>query len=193
MSDYGALLDGRLTSTLWARTSGGVANVPPRWYVCRTRARAEKRVDRLLSSRGIESYVPVVEQVRQWSDRTKRIGFPLFPGYVFARFRLALIHELLGTPGIVTVVQVNGHPTPLRDEELESVRVLVCGLNRTGELPKPVQYVEVGEEVIVTRGPFVGVRGVLAEVRGRTRVVVRLSVLRQAVSIELPRGCVQAV
>ena len=27
------------------------------------------------------------------------------------------------TPGIVTIVRTNGYPTPLRDEEIESVRI----------------------------------------------------------------------
>ncbi len=158
-----------------------------RWYACRTHARAEKQADRLLPGHGAESYLPLIERERQWSDRKKRVAFPLFPGYVFARFNLRMIHEVLSTPGIITVVRNNGYPTPLRDEELESVRILITGLNAGGEPPRPVEYLEVGQEVIATEGPFTGMRGVLLEERGRTRVAVRLSALCQAVSVELPR------
>ena len=164
-----------------------------RWYACRTRARAEKQADRLLGSHGVESYLPLIERERQWSDRKKRVAFPLFPGYVFARFNLRMIHEVLSTPCIVTVVRTNGYPTPLGDEELESVRVLVAGVNAGKGLPTPVEYLDVGQEVIVSEGPFSGMCGVLLEERGRARVAVRLSALRQAVSVELPRQILRSV
>lgn len=159
----------------------------PRWYACRTRARAEKRAARLLAGNGVESYLPVIDQLRQWSDRKRRVAFPLFPGYVFARFDLRKTYEVLNTPGIVTIVRANGYPTPLRDKELESVRILVTGVNAGHGMPRPVEKLEIGQEVIVTEGPFSGMRGMQVEDRGRTRVAVRLSGPRQAVSVELSR------
>src|SRR5207247_9430806 len=101
-------------------SAGGGMNEPVRssigWYACRTRPRAEKQVGRLLRLRRVESYVPLLEQVRQWTDRKKRVGFPLFPGYVFARFSLAMVHEVLRTPGIVTIVRNHAGPAPDADD-----------------------------------------------------------------------------
>ena len=164
-----------------------------RWYACRTRARAEKQAARSLVGRGVESYLPLIEQERQWSDRKKRVAFPLFPGYLFARFNLRMTHEVLSTPGIATILRTNGYPTPLRDEELQSVRILVTGVNAGHGRPRTVENLEVGQEVIVTEGAFAGMRGLLIEGRGRARVAVRLSVLRQAVSVELPKRLLRAV
>ena len=165
----------------------------PRWYACRTRARAEKQTDRWLAAHGFESYLPLIEELRQWSDRKKRVALPLFSGYLFARFNLRMIHEVLRSPGVVTIVRTNGHPTPLRDDELESVRILVNGVNAGEGLPRLVETVTVGQEVIATEGVFAGMRGVLLEERGRTRVVVRLSALCQAVGVELPRRVLRPV
>lgn len=193
-----AMLDSRHRRSAF-ESNGESAVVPPqlfdtpRWYACRTRARAEKRADRLLAGNGVESYLPVIEQLRQWSDRKKRVAFPLFPGYVFARFDLRKTYEVLNTPGIVTIVRANGYPTPVRDEELEAVRILVTGVNAGEAMPRPVETVTVGQGVIATEGVFAGMRGVLLEERGRTRVVVRLSVLCQAVSVELPRRVLRPV
>lgn len=164
-----------------------------RWYACRTRARAEKQVDRLLRGWGIEAYVPLIERDRRWADRRKRVGFPLFPGYVFARFRLTDLWVVQGTPGVVLVVRPNGYPTPLKDEELESVRILAAGANATGVLPSPSDFLEVGQEVVVTDGPFKGMTGLLVEVRGRARVIVRLSAIRQAAGVELERKLLRPV
>ena len=156
-----------------------------RWYACRTRSRAEKQVHRRLVGAGRTSYLPLVERDRKWADRVKRVAFPLFPGYVFARFNLYDVHEILQTPGVVTIVRTNRHPSPLRDEEIESVRLLVEGVNRSGVPPSAADYLEPGEEVVITEGPFENMVGVLVEKRARARVVVRLSVILQAVSVEL--------
>jgi len=157
----------------------------PKWYACRTRARAEKQVDRVLAAAGIDSYVPVIERLRQWSDRSKRVTFPLFPGYVFARFSLSALPQIVRTPNLIEVVRVNGYPTPLRDAEIEAVRSLVAGAHHAGVEPSVQDYLVRGQEVRVVHGPFDGLRGILTEVRGRTRIVVRLEAIRQAVSVEM--------
>ncbi len=162
------------------------------WYACRTRARAEKKVASLFEGREIECFLPLVERERQWADRTKIVSFPLFPGYVFARFKLTRLHPVLTTPGVSTVLRPSGYPTPIRDEVIASLRTLVEGSNRAGVPPEPADYLEPGEEVVVTGGPFEGMRGVLVERRGGARVAVRIEALRQATSVEIDRGMVRA-
>jgi len=157
----------------------------PEWYACRTRARAEKKVDRLLTAAGFTSYVPLIERLRKWSDRTKQVTFPLFPGYVFARFSLTSLSEIVRTPNLIEVVRVDGSPTPIREAEIESIRALVEGAHRIGEEPSAHHYLVRGQEVRVVQGPFEGLRGILTEVRGKTRIVVRLEAIRQAVSVEM--------
>jgi transcription antitermination factor NusG len=156
-----------------------------RWYACRTRARAEKKVDHLLTKAGVDSYVPLIERLRKWSDRSKQVTFPLFPGYVFARFSLSALPEIVRTPNLIEVVRVNGSPTPIREVEIESIRALVHGAGAIGEEPSVQDYLVSGQEVRVIQGPFEGLRGILTEVRGKTRIVVRLEAIRQAVSVEM--------
>ncbi|MBI2159322.1 MAG: hypothetical protein HYU25_02840, partial [Candidatus Rokubacteria bacterium] len=60
----------------------------PRWYVLRTRSRHEKVVRDQLVERNIEAFLPLYERWSRWKDRRKKIAFPLFPGYCFARFPL---------------------------------------------------------------------------------------------------------
>jgi len=164
----------------------------PGWYACRTRARAEKQVNRMLRLRGIEPYLPLVDQVKHWADRKKRVAFPLFPGYVFAHFGPGMFHQVLRTPGVVTVVGTAGSPVPVRADELDSIRLLVEFVNAGNPAPQTVEFVEIGQEVVVAEGPFSGMRGVLTEERGHARVIIRLSVLRKAVSIEVPREMLRA-
>ena len=97
----------------------------PHWYACHTRSRAEKRVERMLADAGVEAYLPLIELERKWKDRSKKVPFPLFPSYVFARFQLGDIHRVLKIPGVASVLRPNGYATPIREEEIESVRCLV--------------------------------------------------------------------
>jgi transcriptional antiterminator NusG len=158
------------------------------WYACRTKSRAEKKVEQRLLTAEFEVYLPVVEEERQWADRKKTVVFPLFPGYLFVRFRLAELHEVLRFPGVDSVLRPNGYPTPVRDEEFSSLRIFVDGVKKTGALPSPWDFLEPGRDVAVVSGPFRGMRGVMIEERGRARVMVRIGVLRQATSVELDRA-----
>jgi transcription antitermination factor NusG len=153
-----------------------------------TRARAEKAVSRLISLHGLETFLPLVESERKWADRKKLVELPLFPSYVFARFTLRQIHAVLSTPGLATVLRPNGYPTPVRDEEIESVRCMLRGVSETGELPEPVDFLTPGTRVIVESGPFKGMFGVLIERRGKTRVAVRITALKQATSVVVEAG-----
>jgi transcription termination/antitermination protein NusG len=180
----------------------------PHWYACRTRARSEKRVRDELERRGLEAYLPLVETERAWSDRTKTVQQALFPGYVFVRFDLTHILEALRVPNLVEVASPNGYPTPVRQAALDAVRRMVDGSNRTREAPRGVAYrrLRAGQEVVVTRGPFEGMRGVLLRDEGgegrrreapsdrrRRRIAVRIEALRQATSVLVPRRMCRAV
>lgn len=157
------------------------------WYACRTRARAEKAVHGRLDRTAFRSYLPVLTKKRRWADRTKAVGLPLFPGYVFVQFPWYKVSDVLATSGLVEVVKVGATPSPIREDELRSVHALVTGTGETGSLPTPADYLEVGDSVVVTKGPFTGMTGLLMEERGRTRVVVKLPAIRQAVAVELRR------
>lgn len=156
-----------------------------RWYACYTRARAEKQVARSLSERNIDSYLPLVPQTRQWKDRKKLVSFPLFPSYVFGRFTLREVHTVLVTPGISTIVRVNGYPAPIADSELDNVRRFANALSATDIQPDPQPYFAEGEMVRVTEGPFEGVEGVVMEVRGRKRVLVGIAAIGQGLAFDI--------
>ena len=54
-----------------------------KWNAIYVASRQEKKVFDVLQKKGIQSYLPLVKTLRQWSDRKKMVEFPLLPGYVF--------------------------------------------------------------------------------------------------------------
>ena len=54
-----------------------------------TRSRHEQVVREQLEQKHIEAFLPTVTRWSRWKDRKKKIDWPLFPGYCFARFNHA--------------------------------------------------------------------------------------------------------
>ena len=52
------------------------------WYALYTKPRWEKKVAKALEKIGIIVYCPMITEVRQWSDRKKKVTLPLFKSYV---------------------------------------------------------------------------------------------------------------
>ena len=73
------------------------------------------------------------------------VDWPLFPGYVFARFGLDATAQVLGTPGVATVVRQDGAPAAIPDAEIENVRRLASVFSETGALPEPTPMVRRGQ------------------------------------------------
>ena len=151
------------------------------WYALRTRSRHEKLVRDQLAAQGVEPFLPLIERARQWKDRRKLVAFPLFPGYCFARFPASHRVAVLKTTGVVQVLGNPDGPVPVPDAEIEAVRRLV-----TSTLPyDPHPYLREGMHVEVIRGPLAGVRGILLRKGTRARLVMGVTLIHQAASVEL--------
>ena len=148
----------------------------PRWYALHTRARHEKRVNTRLEERGFEVFLPLVPRVRQLHDRKKVVPWPIFPGYVFARFTTGALANVLGTPGVAAIVRLNGQPAPIADEEIDNVRRLAAGIRETGQLPEPSPLVQEGQRVRIVSGTLRDVEGIVVERRGGNRALVQVGV-----------------
>ena len=44
-----------------------------KWFVMYTASRSEKKVADRLKERGLDVYLPMIEELRQWSDRKKKV------------------------------------------------------------------------------------------------------------------------
>jgi transcription antitermination factor NusG len=157
------------------------------WYALYTRSRHEKRVVETLEQRGYETFLPLAPRVSEWHDRKKTVHWPLFPSYVFVRFRPADVSSVLSIPGSVRVIGVAGRPVAIPDEEIDNVRLFAACLTETGVVPRPTPSIERGEEVVVRAGAFAGVRGVVLEQRGDDRVLIQigLEAIGQALKVEI--------
>ena len=173
-------------------TSDAVANPTSdnfSWFAVRVRSNFERTAVTHLRERGYEEFAPSHKAERQWSDRKKEVDQFLFPGYVFCRFNPQNRLPVLTAPGVVDVVGWGKIPAPIPDEEIERVRRMV----QSGLLVSPWPYLELGQAVLIERGPLAGMEGILVEVKGRCRLVVSINLLKRSISAEVERSCVRPV
>ena len=154
---------------------------PVHWYAVRTRSRHKVVVRRQLEASQIAAFLPVVTKWSRWKDRKKKIDWPLFPGYCFARFDPGSRLTVLKCTGVANVVSFEGIPAPIPDSEIEGIRRLV----ETDLQYDPCPLIREGMKAEVTHGPLRGVVGRLIRKGSHARLVLSVDLIGQAVSVEV--------
>jgi transcription antitermination factor NusG len=149
------------------------------WYVLHTKSRQEKALAEELDRMHIPFYLPIIEQVRYHGKRKATVTEPLFAGYVFLRGSLDEAYLADRTKRVANILPVHDQQT--LDIEL---RNLALALHQQAPLD-PYPYLKKGRRVQVRAGPFRGLQGLVEERLGWTRLVLGVSMLGQAVSLEI--------
>ncbi|NQT27566.1 UpxY family transcription antiterminator [candidate division KSB1 bacterium] len=159
------------------------------WFALYTRPRHEKRVVEEVQEKGIEAYLPLTSVLRQWSDRKKWVDEPLFRGYVFIHGDVSERYHSVQTNGVVRVVQFQGKPARVRDEEIDRIKRIL----REVESIEVCDTMAVGDWVSIMRGPLTGIQGQLFEIQGSHRLVVTLSSINQGLRFSVDRSDVELI
>jgi transcription antitermination factor NusG len=160
----------------------GSSAAAAQWFAVWTRSRHEQTVLEQLERKRVDVFLPTITRWSRWKDRKKKIDWPLFPGYCFARFDPADALSVLKCTGVVSIVSFDGKPAPIPAYELESIRLLVAS-----ELQyDPCPLIREGMMVEVAHGPLRGVIGrLLRKDAHRARLVLSVDLIGQAVSVEV--------
>ena len=151
------------------------------WFAIWTRSRHEQVVREQIARKGFEVFLPTITRWSRWKDRKKKVDWPLFPGYCFARFEARERLPILKCTGVVNIVSFDGEPVPVPDFEIDGIRRLV-----TSDLQyDPCPLIREGMMVEVTHGPLKGVVGRLVRKGAHARLVLSVDLIGQAVSVEV--------
>ena len=152
-----------------------------RWYALWTRSRHEAVVRQELERIQIEAFLPTITKWSRWKDRKKKIDWPLFPGYCFARFDMHSRLAVLNRTGVVNIVSFNAEAAPIPDVEIASLRQLI----ETELQYDPCPMIHEGMTVEVVHGPLQGVVGRLIRKGPHARLVLSVELINQGVSVEV--------
>ncbi|HVT73013.1 MAG TPA: transcription termination/antitermination NusG family protein [Lacunisphaera sp.] len=152
----------------------------PRWFVCHTKPRSEKKFAALLLRERFPHYLALIRSVRRYGPQTKTFTKPLFPGYVFARLEPQRKNQIYQQDLLVRALLVENEPVFLR--QLEDVKA-ICASGLEAALHPLVHK---GTHVRVQGGPLHGLEGYVDDPANPRGIVVAVDVLQQGLLVRLP-------
>ena len=136
-----------------------------KWYAVYTRPRWEKKVNRLLTEKGFESYCPLNKVRRKWSDRYKLVEEPLFKSYVFVKVEDTQRTAVRMTSGVINFVYGEKKPAVIREKEIQNIKKFLDEYENV--IVKGVTSFKPHQRVKVTHGPLMDQEGEVLEVKNR--------------------------
>ncbi|MBQ8889639.1 MAG: UpxY family transcription antiterminator [Bacteroidaceae bacterium] len=162
------------------------------WYVAYTKLFHERKTAENLQKMGIRSFVPIREEIHQWSQRKKKVMKVLIPQMIFIYATPTERLEALTLSAISHYMVLRGEHTPavIPNDQMERFMFMVDYSDETIEMF--TSTLEIGQIVKVIKGPLNGLKGELVEIEGKSKVVVRLDMLGCA-GVDMPAGYVEAL
>ncbi|MBZ4041980.1 UpxY family transcription antiterminator [Flavobacterium hibisci] len=139
------------------------------WYVVYTKPKWEKKVAEKLNEIGIECYCPLFTQIKQWSDRKKKIEVPLFNSYVFVKLSDLDRNSVFQVAGVVRYLFWLGKPAIVRNEEILTIKQSLSNNNISNVSLVPYKK---GDKVKLETGVFSSQNAIVQEVTNTHCIVV---------------------
>ena len=154
------------------------------WFALLVKPRHEKAVAAALRSKHFEEFLPLRSVRRKWSDRFKVVEVPLLAGYAFCRFEPCDKVRILRTPGVRKVVGWGATPVPVEETEIQALQTVM----QAGLPAAPCPFLRTGQSIRLDCGPLSGLSGLLLQSRGRSRLVVSVTLLQRSVAVEVEQA-----
>jgi transcriptional antiterminator RfaH len=140
------------------------------WFAIYTKPKNEKKVVEGLEKIGVEVYCPMITQVKQWSDRKKKVEMPLINSYVFVNIADKNRNIVFNVPGVVRYLFWLGKPAVIQDHEIEVLKDGLKGILNNVE----VQGIQPGDILTISKGPFQGKEGIVSQIeKNKIRLVLK--------------------
>lgn len=164
-----------------------------KWYVVHTYSGYENKVKTNLMRRVaslnmqdkiFQVLVPTEEEVEFKDGKKRTVQKKIYPGYVLVEMIMTddSWYVVRNTSGVTGFVGPGIKPTPLPEDEVKRI-MRMMGMEAPVKLKMDI---EVGQNIIVTQGPFKDFHGIVEEVDpDREKVKVLISFLGRETPVEL--------
>jgi len=159
------------------------------WNAIYTRHQHEKSIAQVLSNKGFNVFLPLYQTVHRWRSRTQNLQLPLFPCYVFVEGAQRNRIQVVGTPGVHSIVTYGRTAAIVPPEQIVNLRRLV----EDSAQAQPHEYLQSGDRVKVIAGSLQGVEGILVRAKGSYRLVVSVEMLGRSAAVEIDVTCVRRI
>lgn len=149
------------------------------WIVVHARPRCEKRIVDYCRLNGFPVYLPLRKKVHRYGVRERVFWSPLFPGYAFCVVSMAQRASLRQNRYVANLLEVVAQQNLVN--QLQQIRMAL----QAGDVLEVMPYLEKGKTVRVMGGPFKGLEGIIARIKGQTKVVINVDMIQQSVAVEV--------
>jgi transcription antitermination factor NusG len=153
------------------------------WYAVYIKSRCEKKAQTELQINEIESFLPLQQKLRQWSDRKKWVEMPLIPGYLFVHIGRKEYDCVLRTLHVVNFVRFEGTAAVIPDYQIECLKQMHKLTNLEIEMTQ--EKFETGQMIQVIAGPLTGFQAKLVFIKGKNKVAIEFEQLGYSALIEI--------
>ena len=162
------------------------------WLVVCVQSNREKKTYERLSALGFESFLPLQEETRRWSDRSKKVQRVVIPMVVFARIAPSERISVLRLPSVSRFMVLRGESAPaiIPDAQMERFRFMLDYSEEA--ICMSYSPLARGKKVRVIKGPLTGLVGELVALDGKNKIAVRLDMLGCA-CVDMPVGYVEQI
>ena len=162
-----------------------------KWFAIYVKSRSEKKVHKLLEDIDVESFLPLITRVKQWSDRKKKVEEPLFRSYLFVHIDLTDYYKVLQVPGVVKFINFENRPVPVPENQIVAIRQYV----NDSDLHDDINYDDFkeGELVRIKSGQMKDLVGRFVKIKGKHRIIIDIESVGQSLPINISRSSVEAV
>lgn len=161
-----------------------------RWYPVYTRSRAEKKACLELLNKGIETYLPLHRQLKQWSDRKKWVEEPLIKSYLFVHIYQHQQAEVLMTSGIARFIYFSGKIATMPDRQIEDLKLVLASAY---ELEITEEELQPGEKITIKAGSLKGMQGEIIEYRSQKQLLLKLGGIRYNIIVQVPASLIARI
>jgi transcriptional antiterminator RfaH len=142
-----------------------------KWYPVCTQARAEKAAYQALLNKGIETYLPLQRQLKQWSDRKKWVEEPVIKSYLFVRITEQAQADVLMTRGIARFIYFSNRIAHMPDRQINDLKKLMAS---PYDLEVTEENLQPGERIVIKAGPLKGIQGEIIAYKSQKQLLLRL-------------------
>lgn len=159
-----------------------------KWYPVYTNPRAEKKAYEALMSKGINVYLPLHRQLKQWSDRRKWVEEPFLKSYLFVNIAEQEQAEVLMTKGIARFLYFSGKPAVMPDKQIHELKLLMAS---PYELEVTEEDLQPGEKIIIRAGALKGMTGEVVSRRSQKQLILRLESIGYSIIVNVAASLIE--
>jgi transcription antitermination factor NusG len=152
-----------------------------RWYAARTQMNCERKAVNVIKDVISDSYIPVQEEIHQWSDRKKKVQRLVIPMIAFVKMDKAIAKEIRSKSCFLGLLKNPGSDKPsyIPEEQILTLKFML----ENSENPVNIETMplRVGDRIRIIKGNLKGLEGnVLMHKDGSSSVLVKIDLLGYA-------------